>query len=192
MTEVKMSLALAATLILARAGHAADDYAGWKQTGSVYILTTPEGADMPATAVVEQFPLLVRLHKDHFDFAQAKANGDDLRFASAKGEPLAYQIEEWDAVNGIASVWVRIPKITGNARQEIKLHWGKADAKSESDGKAVFDAANGYLSVWHMGKAVKDEVGTLESKDTGTTAAAGVIGSARTHASVVCAPAPAG
>ena len=30
--------------------------------------------------------------------------------------------------NGTAAVWVKIPQIAGNARQEIKMYWGKADA----------------------------------------------------------------
>ena len=81
--------------------------------------------------------------------------------------------------NGTASVWVRIPRIKGNARQAIQMHWGKADAASESNGKAVFNESNGYLSVWHMTEPVTDEVGTLESKDVGTTATGGMIGKAR-------------
>ena len=175
---MKTSL-LASVLVLALASPVSAQYPGWKHSGSVFVLTTPEGADLPASAAVENFPLLVRLHKDFFDFGQAQPGGADLRFSSAKGDPLAYQIEEWDAKNGTASVWVRVPKITGNARQEIKLHWGKADAKSESDGKNVFNESNGYLSVWHMSGPVTDEVGTLESKDTGTTSVAGVVGTAR-------------
>ena len=171
--------ALAPLLLLALAGQAAAQYPGWKHSGSVFVLTTPEGADLPASAAVENFPLLLRLHRDSFNFTQAKANGDDLRFSSANGEPLAYQIEEWDAARGVASVWVRVPKITGNARQELRLHWGKADARPASGGKAVFNASNGYLSVWHMSGPVTDEVGTLASKDTGTRPVAGVIGPAR-------------
>ncbi len=143
------------------------------------ILTTPDGANLPASATVENFPLLVRLHKDFFDFTQAQPSGEDLRFTTGDGKPLAYQIEEWDSNAGAASIWVRIPKIVGNARLEIKLHWGNAGAKSESDGKAVFNATNGYLSVWHMSDTVKDDVGTLETKDTGTTATRGIIGKAR-------------
>ena len=154
-------------------------YAGWQHSGSLFILTTPEGANLPASATEEGFPLLVRLDKDWFDFKKAKANGEDIRFASATGTPLAYQIDEWDAANGTASIWVRIPTIKGNARQEIKLFWGQADAKSESNGKAVFNDSNGYLSVWHMDDPAKDETGTLEGKDTGTTPAAGVIGKGR-------------
>lgn len=173
------TLLLALALVGALASPAPAQYAGWKHSGSVFVLTTPEGADLPASAAVENFPLLVRLHKDFFDFAQARPDGADVRFSSAKGDPLAYQIEEWDAKAGTASVWVRVPKVVGNARQELKLHWGKPDAKSESDGKAVFNESNGYLSVWHMSGPVTDAAGALESKDTGTTTVAGVIGTAR-------------
>ena len=165
-------------------------YRDWKHSGSMWLLTTPDGADLSADAKVEQFPALVRLHRDFFDFAQAKPNGDDLRFSSSGGERLAFQIEEWDAAKGIASVWVRVPAITGNSRQEIKLHWGNANAARESDGKAVFNESNGYLSVWHMSgprgvgfqpatNGQNDEAGSLLGHDTGTTATLGMIGDAR-------------
>ena len=150
-----------------------------EHSGSIWLLTTPDGADLPAEAKVEQFPVLVRLHRDWFDFTQAKPNGDDLRFSTSGGERLAFQIEEWDAAKGIASVWVRVPLITGNSRQEIKLHWGNANAASESNGKAVFNESNGYLAVWHMNDPVRDDTGSLTSTDTGTTATQGMIGAAR-------------
>jgi len=145
----------------------------------MFLLTTPDGAELPATASEENFPVLVRLDKDGFAFGEAQANGEDIRFATSAGVPLNYQIDSWDATAGKALIWVRMPTIKGHARQEIKVFWGKADAKSESDGKAVFNESNGYLSVWHMNDPVKDEVGTLESKDLGTTATTGMIGAAR-------------
>ena len=181
-------LTLAALLLapLARSGAAEDkpakasaQYQGWQHSGSLYILTTSDGANLPASASEDGFPLLVRLHKDFFNFSQAKAQGEDIRFSTSTGTPLAYQIEEWDAANGTAGIWVRIPDIKGNARQEIKLYWGKTDATSESSGTAVFNESNGFLSVWHMNDPVKDEVGTLESKDTGTTSSSGIIGKSR-------------
>jgi hypothetical protein len=158
---------------------ASAQYTGWQHSGSMHILTTPEGANLPATATEEGFPLLVRLNTDGFDFSQAKANGEDIRFADASGKPLAYQIEEWDADAGTASIWVRIPVIKGNAHQAIKMFWGKTDAASESSGAAVFNESNGYLCTFHMADPVKDEVGALTAKDTGTTASAGMIGKSR-------------
>ncbi len=183
MNPVHIQVAVALlSAVLAPAGAAQEQpapYASWKHSGSMFVLTTPEGADLPDSASEKDFPLLVRLHKDFFDFSQAKTNGEDIRFSSANGTPLACQVEVWDAANGSASLWVRLPVLKGNARQEIKLHWGKADAAGESSGAAVFNESNGYLSVWHMSGPVKDEVGTLESRDVGTTASAGIVGQAR-------------
>jgi Concanavalin A-like lectin/glucanases superfamily/Domain of unknown function (DUF2341)/Carbohydrate esterase, sialic acid-specific acetylesterase len=160
---------------------ASAQYNDWQFSGAMWLLTTPEGANLPAGATETDFPLLVRLHKESFNFSQAKANGEDLRI-SAGGKPLSYQIEHWDSAAGTASIWVRVPSITGNSRQAIRLHWGKSDASSESNGAAVFSEANGFLSVWHMTEPVKDEVGTLESKDVGTTPTLGMIGPARNFA----------
>ncbi len=170
---------LFSTVAAIQAASAPAQYAGWQQSGSIFLLTTPEGADLLASAVVEGFPVLVRLHKDSFDFTKAQAHGEDVRFTTSDGVALAYEIEEWDAARGEAAVWAWVPKIVGNARQELRVFWGKADAKSESNAKAVFGESNGYLSVWHLGRSVVDEVGTLESKDTGTTAVRGMIGQAR-------------
>ena len=153
-------------------------YDGWQHSGSLFILTTPEGANLPAGAEVKDFPMLVRLDKDWFDFKQAEATGGDLRF-SAGGKPLAFQIEQWDAAKGEASVWVRVPKIEGNARQMISVHWGKAGAASESNGKAVFNESNGFLSVLHMGDVIADEAGSVVAKDVETTVVSGMIGGAR-------------
>lgn len=173
---ITRSLSSLVAALLFQSTLAADPLAG---SGEITILTTPEGADLPAGATVEDFPLLVRLHRDGFDFTQADPKGADLRFTDAAGAPLAHQIDDWDAAGGTAAIWVRIPRIQGNARQTIRMRRGDA-AEAKSDGKAVFDASNGYLSVWHLGETVVDEVGTLESKDTGTTVTAGRIGKART------------
>jgi hypothetical protein len=151
----------------------------WQHSGSLFILTTPEGANLPASAVESEFPLLVRLNRDTFDFSQARPHGEDIRFSTADGAPLPYQIEAWDANAGTASIWVRIPQIRGNARQEIRMRWGNPDAASESSGPAVFSTTNGYLSVLHMNDPVQDEVGTVHAIDHGTTAVAGIIGKAR-------------
>jgi hypothetical protein len=157
-------------------------YKNWKQSGSMFLLTTPDGADLPATAAEENFPVLVRLSKDGFTFAEAKTHGEDIRFATSAGVPLSYQIDSWDAAAGTASVWVRVPTIKGNALQELRMFWGNADAKSESSGTAVFNRSNGYLSVWHMNESVQDDAGTVESTDPGTIDSSGVIGAGRRFA----------
>jgi len=154
-------------------------FAKWRYSGTMYIITTPDGADLHASASETNFPLLVRLNKDFFNFSQAKPRGQDIRFASNDGIPLPYQIEEWDPAGGTASIWVKIPEIRGNARQPIKMYWGNADAIETSSGSEVFNESNGYLSVWHMNDPVNDEVATLVSKDTGTSSSSGIIGKSR-------------
>ncbi len=160
----------------------AEDFSAWSGHGSVWLLTDRDGADLSATAVVKEFPVVLRLHGDTFPFASAQADGADLRVTDASGRSLALEIESWDKAAGEAVVWVRVPEIRGATRQELKLHWGNPQAKTVSDGSKVFSRDNGYLSVWHMGQEVKDAVGTLPSKVVGTKPIEGLIGAARSFA----------
>jgi hypothetical protein len=156
-------------------------YEAWPYRATLVLLTTSDGADLPAAAVEENFPVLVRLRGETFDFSQAKPDGSDVRF-SADGRPLAFQIEQWDPAAREAAVWVRVPVLRGNARQEIVLHWGRAEAVAESDGRAVFNASNGYAVVLHLGNAddpLRDEVGTVAPVDAGTASCVGAVGQAR-------------
>ena len=157
-------------------------YTNWKYSGSLFILTTPEGADLPAGSAETNFPLLIRLDKSAFPFSEAQPSGGDIRFTTATGTALSYQIESWDLVNGKASIWVRIPLITGNARQEIKMYWGNTAAVNESNGSVIFNSANNFLTVLHMSdelNPVKDESGALTPKNVGTTSSQGMIGKGR-------------
>jgi hypothetical protein len=166
----------------------AADYSAWSHSGSLFIITTPEGANLPASASEANFPLLVRLNSSNFNFAQAKADGSDLRFAIQGGgtatnpaTELSYEIEQWDTANGAAAIWVKIPTITGNARQEIRMYWGNAAATSASNGKAVF--SDNFATVFHMNQAglVQDSTGSITTKisDSGSTQSNGIIGKAR-------------
>jgi biopolymer transport protein ExbB len=123
------------------------------RSASLFLLTTPEGADLPAGCELRDFPLLVRLNSETFDFGSARPDGSDLRFYSADGQPLAHQVEAWDPAAGSAVVWVRIPLVRGNERQELKLMWGK---ETPAEQTKVFDTSNGFASVWHLGPEVRD------------------------------------
>ena len=158
----------------------ARSYAAWAHAAALPILTTPDGADLPATAAETDFPILLRLNAGNFNFSQAKPQGEDIRFSTATGTKLYYQIESWDAANSTASIWVRIPQIKGNAVQQIRMYWGMKDAASESGGPAVFNASNGFASVLHMDEALVDEGGLVTPKNEGeTTVVPGMIGKAR-------------
>ncbi|MCX6879591.1 MAG: DUF2341 domain-containing protein [Verrucomicrobia bacterium] len=152
---------------------------GWRHSGRIYILTTPEGANLPASASEDNFPLLVRLHQDFFDFSQAGAHGEDLRFTSAAGNALAFEIEDWKPADGTASIWVRIHHIKGNARQAITMYWGNSSAPAAGNGERVFGTDAGFCGVWHLGDDCKDSTPNhLNGTSKDTSHVAGIIGNA--------------
>ena len=79
---MRKHLTITALVLLVISGKAMAEDSDWKHSGSLFVITTPEGADLPATAVEEGFPVLVRLNKEFFDFTQAQADGQDVRFAT--------------------------------------------------------------------------------------------------------------
>jgi len=100
---------------------------------------------------VYDFPVLIRLNAATLDFSKAQANGGDIRFTDATGNPLPYQVERWDQAARQAEVWVLVPQIAGgSATQYITMHWGKSDAQSLSSGPAVFSVAGSHMGVWHL------------------------------------------
>jgi hypothetical protein len=177
-TRLSILLLLAAPLF-AQIKQAGDPYQTWPHHGDCWLLTDQEGAFLPAGTVLTDFPVLLRLQQPNFDFTQAQPHGEDLRLADADNHALHFEIEQWDASNGTAAVWVLVPKIDGNTRQRLRLYWGNAAARSESDGKAVFGAFNGYVTALHLDASLQDAVGTVQLQDQGTTSTAGMIGAAR-------------
>ena len=173
------------TFILVFAGllsRASAQYDDWKHSGLTYVLTDSAGADLPASAVEKNFPLLIRLNQEYFDFSQAMPRGEDVRFSS-KGKPLAYQIERWDEEEGEADIWVRIPTIKGKDQQAIKMHWGNEKVSSESNGEQVFRTTEGFAAVWHLGDNLEDATSNnldgVNRPDKPTVNTTGIIGDAQ-------------
>jgi len=131
-----------------------ENYALWPYDTALYINTTSEGAATNNT--VTDFPLLITLTGDNFDFSQwaYPDNGADLRFSSAEGEQLNYHIEYWHNGAGTedtASVWVQVPTIEGNrSDQYITMHWGMSDVSSRSDPELVFNTDDSFQAVYHL------------------------------------------
>jgi hypothetical protein len=63
-TAAVLAVIMACAGSTAAAGVTQDSLKAWKHSGTFYILTTPEGADLPATARESNFPLLLRLNRD--------------------------------------------------------------------------------------------------------------------------------
>ncbi|EFK96964.1 transport protein ExbB2 [sediment metagenome] len=133
--------------IVLRAGE--EDFGTWQYSKAIYLNTNTSGANVSSN--VTNFPVLIRLDRTNFNFGEASIYGNDLRFGKNDTAFIPYQIEQWDAVNQVAQIWVKVDTVKGNdSTQYFTMYWGKSDADSRSDGSAVFDTANGYAGVWHM------------------------------------------
>jgi hypothetical protein len=121
----------------------------WRFSKRLYLNTTASGAQVSGD--VTDFPVLIRLIKDNYDFSQAKSGGEDVRFAKSDGSALSYEIERWDASAQTAEIWVKVDTVHGNdSTHFITMFWGNPNASSASGSAAVFDTANGFQGVWHM------------------------------------------
>lgn len=127
-------------------------YQAWKYSRKVFINTAASGAAIGETVL--GFPLLVRLDNANFDFNAARDSGQDVRFAKSDGvASLPYQIERWDRAGGRAEIWVRVDTVRADDdSQFIFLFAGRDSLASQSRGEGVFDTADGFTAVWHLGE----------------------------------------
>jgi len=111
----------------------------------------------------------VRIHLDrsNFPLEKCKPDGSDIRFRDDSGEILPYWVERWNAAEGV--IWCKIPFIPAESSKFIWMIYGNPNAKSESNGNAVFELfdVQGIVGFWHMDEPqwtgatgeVKDETG---------------------------------
>jgi hypothetical protein len=128
----------------------------WAHSRKCVCNTTPSGADV--AGAVYNFPVLIRLTNGNFIFSEAKIDGSDCRFTKSDHTPLPYEIERWDALQGMAEIWVKVDTVYGNdSTHFFTMYWGapaSATAASSSNGAAVFDTAHGFQGVWHLNDPV--------------------------------------
>jgi hypothetical protein len=125
---------------------------GWNYARKFTLNTSSSGAGVSGN--VTNFPVLIRLTADNFDFTQARNNGEDIRFTKTDNSFLPYEIERWDAISKRAEVWVKADTVRGNdSTQTLTMYWGNATAEDLSRGAAVFDTAEGFQGVWHLGES---------------------------------------
>ncbi|MBF0433428.1 MAG: DUF2341 domain-containing protein [Fibrobacteria bacterium] len=124
-------------------------YPDWHFSKKILVNTTQTGGYINENLV--NFPLLIRLNSDNFDFSQARASGQDLRFSQSLGSVMDYEIERWDSAGAMAEIWVKMDTVYGNNNtQFFYMCWGNANAEGRSDGGVVFDTVNGFTGVWHL------------------------------------------
>lgn len=97
---------------------------------------------------LSDFPILVTLDTNRFDYSQAQISGNDLRFVDADGTVLSYEIETWNP-NGQSHIWVKVPQIdAGSVSDSIWMYFGNSSAAAGQNAADVW--SNGYVGVWHM------------------------------------------
>lgn len=152
----------------------------WSYRKQITVDTTQEGAAI--TSEVGRVPLLVRLHTGNFSFQDVQENGADLRFVASDDQTvLNHQIESFDALLGVAYVWVDVPAVQGDGRQDIWMYYGNPGASGASDSGMVFDP--GYSAVYHFegapGALARDSTAYGNSSSTSIPeSVSGVIGQA--------------
>lgn len=152
----------------------------WHYRKQIAVDTTPQGAAI--NQILGRTALLVRLHTGNFTFDGVKEDGSDLRFVAADDKTvLNHQIESFDALMGMALIWVDVPNVEGGQRQDIWMYYGNQKAPATGNGQLTFDP--NYTALYHFdgatGTPAKDTTayGNTAQSATGT-AIDGVVGRA--------------
>ncbi len=127
-----------------------ENYNNWLGHQQISLNTTASGAGV--TSNLYNFPVLIRLNSANFSgFSQTLPNGADIRFSKLDySKALPFQIEYWSP-NDTAVIWVKLDTVLGNAStQSIVMHYNRSGAVGQSNGKTVFDTANGFQGVFHL------------------------------------------
>lgn len=115
--------------------------ADWSYRKKITLHTARDGAAL--SGPVDEAPVLVRLHTGNFPFVDAKENGEDLRFVAGDDKtPLKFHVERFDGLNGIALVWVRVPRLHQKTDNDVVwLYYGNPNAPAGADAAGTFDDA---------------------------------------------------
>ena len=120
-----------------------EDLSAWSCRRQLTLDYTKIDADLT------DFPVLVRLTTNNFNFAKARADGFDVRFIGMDGALLDYERERHDAAAQKAEYWVRMPAVSSAADTVFYLYYGNATAADGAHAAGVWD--DGFAGVWHLG-----------------------------------------
>jgi biopolymer transport protein ExbB len=144
----------------------------WSYRKQITIDTSPKGGNIAESA--GRVPVLIRLHSGNFSFADAQENGTDIRFVAADDKtPLAYHIESYDTVLGMAAIWVDVPEFPAAATKDIWLYYANKKATPGADAAGTFDPD--YTLVYHFDDAAGTPVHDKTANANNATTAAPAI-----------------
>lgn len=143
-----------------------EDILQWSKSRKLRLNTKSSGAGVAGD--VKGFPLLVRLDTSVFQFNEALSSGRDIRFTDPDGSFLNHHVERWDAIRGLAEVWVKVPQVDGDGDVDyFSMHWGNPEAAVMAAATSVFDSVDGFRGVWHLTQNPGSDSGFLDATGYG-------------------------
>ncbi len=162
---------------VAMAATATPALAWWEADYAYRTRINLDAAAAGITGEVARAPVLVRLHSGNFNFADAKADGSDLRFVAGDDRtPLKFHIERWNAQEQQALVWVDVQGLRAGQPAAIYAYYGAEKATAAQDRPGTYGPD--YRLVWHF-----DEAGV--PRDATAGGLAGVGGEARSAGGLI-------
>ena len=141
----------------------------WSSRKTITIDTSASGLNL--TAAATDVPVLLRLHAGNFpQFLNVMDGGVDFRLVAGDDQtPLKYHVETFDAASQIALVWVKVPSLAAQSKDNrIYLYFGNVTAPRADDAAGTFDA--GTATALHFA----DASGTITDSTAYATGASGI------------------
>ncbi len=170
-----LALAGAAFLSCASPAHAWWD-GDWTERKLITLDTTATG--IAIADPIGSSPVLIRLTDGNFHFADAKADGTDMRFVAADDKTLlAYHIEKFDSLLDEAFVWVNVPDLKPGTKTTFWLYYGNTGNKAlkVESAKNTYDANTGL--VYHFNEKGQPSYDFSENGNNAQSAGIAVDGS---------------
>lgn len=96
---------------------------------------------------LKNFPVLINLTSNNFNFNKAQADGDDIRITDSNNRLLDYEIEQWTGTPQ-AQIWVEVPEISSSEDTLLHLYYNNSEAEDAQDPDGVWDGT--YTMVQHL------------------------------------------
>ena len=121
------------TLIIASTAEASESLSWWDLDWSNRVfLKVSESSGETLTGYDMRF----ELGPGDLDFSKADSRGCDLRFIDG-GDELSYWVQEWDAGDETAIIWINIPCLSAGETKRIELYYSNPRAVCGYEGTNV-------------------------------------------------------
>jgi len=121
------------------------------------------------TENLTNFPVMVKLNTDNFDYSKCNNDGSDIRFIDNNGfDELNYEIELWNNTEN-STIWVNVTQINAESDTDFMyIYYGNSNAVDNQNPERVWN--DGYAGVWHMGEeGTNDRLDSTLNNNDGDT-----------------------